>query len=308
MSMRLDPVSESIIRVLDERFHGLGEVSISEIRQRMVPPPASEWTGIETVEDVTLRSGGSDLRLRVYRPVLAEAAAILFLHGGGWVIGNLDSQDATCRRLAVRTAMVVVSVDYRLAPEHRFPAPVDDALAALEWARAHAQELKIDPSAIAIAGTSAGANIAAGCTIAARSRGIPGPRYQILAYPIVDCDFDTGSYRANRVGFGITRDHLIWFWDQYAPDRRQRTDPRAAPLRAPDLSELPPAVVVTAEFDPLRDEGENYAARLRHAGVAALSVRFNGMFHGFLEATGSLSAADAAFDLIAEQVRAAVFA
>jgi acetyl esterase len=169
--------------------------------------------------------------------------------------------------------------------------------------REHAAELGVRASSIAIAGTSAGANLAAGCVIAARDAGVALPQLQILLYPIVDADFDTDSYRANGAGFGITREHLMWFWDQYAPDGRQRSDPRAAPLRADDLTGLPPAVVVTAEFDPLRDEAEMYAVRLVDAGVPVVSVRFNGMFHGFLEAQGSLSAADAAFDLIAGHAR-----
>jgi acetyl esterase len=225
---------------------------------------------------------------------------VVFFHGGGWVVCDLDTHDAVCRRLSLGADAVVVSVDYRLAPEHRFPAAPDDCLAATRWAVANAGTLGADPRRWYLAGDSAGGNLA--CAVSLRLRDEDGPRAtgQLLVYPVTDhwtAGFD--SYAEFAEGFGLTRNVMAWFWNHYlgeAPDaaRAATLSPLAVPLRAADLRGLPPALVLTAECDVLRDEGEAYGARLREAGVAADIERCTGMHHGFFSWGGVLDGADRA--------------
>jgi acetyl esterase len=237
---------------------------------------------VARVEDRRIPGPGGEIPLRIYTPEGdGPRPGIVFFHGGGWVIGNLDTHDGTARKLANASGCTVVSVDYRLAPEHRFPAAAEDCHAALAWTAAHAAELGLRADALAVAGDSAGGNLAAVTALMARERG-PALRFQLLVYPVTAPDFDTASYRENAEGYLLTRDTMRWFWDQYAPEPAQRRNPWAAPLVAADLSGLPPALVITAEYDPLRDEGEAYARRLREAGVRAELRRYDGMIHGFL--------------------------
>jgi acetyl esterase len=194
---------------------------------------------------------------------------------------GLDSHDRVCRRLANATNGVVVSVDYRLAPEHRFPAALDDCMAVTHWLTGHAAELAGDPARIAVAGDSAGGNLAAATALAARNGG-PGLVGQVLVYPVIDAACDSGSFAVNGEGYLLTGDTMRWFWAQYlGPDGDPR-DPYASVLCTDDLTSAPPALVITAEYDPLRDEGETYAARLRDAGIDATCSRYAGMIHGFL--------------------------
>jgi len=225
---------------------------------------------------------------------------VVFFHGGGWVVCDLDTHDAVCRRLALGAGAVVVSVDYRLAPEHRFPAAPDDCAAATRWAVANAASLGADPARFVLAGDSAGGNLV--CAVSLRLRDEDGPRArgQLLVYPVTD-HWTAGfpSYGEFAEGYGLTRDVMAWFWDHYLGEamdaaRAAALPAQAAPLRAPDLRGLPVALVLTAECDVLRDEGEAYAARLREAGVEATLERCAGMHHGFFNWGGVLDGADRA--------------
>jgi acetyl esterase len=193
------------------------------------------------------------------------------------VVGDLDTHDGTCRSLTKLAGCVTVSVDYRLAPEHKFPIPAEDAFAATQWAAANAASL---------GGDSAGGNLAAAVTLMARERGGPHLAEQLLIYPVTNFSFDTSSYESNALGYLLTRDVMRWFWDHYLPSEEDGHNPLASPLQAPDLRGLPPALVITAEFDPLCDEGEAYGERLREAGVPVTVSRYDGMIHGFVGLAG----------------------
>jgi acetyl esterase len=248
------------------------------------PPPE-----VARVEDRTIPGPAGDLKLRVYTPEGAGPfGGLVFFHGGGFVLCSLDSHDGQCRSLAHEAGVVVVSVDYRLAPEHPYPAAPEDCHAATKWVAEHAADFGIDPARLAIGGDSAGGNLTAVTALMARDRGGPPLRFQLLVYPVTDRCFDTASYRENAEGYFLTAGMMRWFWDHYLCDPAHADDAYASPLRAKDLSGLPPALCITAEFDPLRDEGEAYAARLRGAGVEATTSRYDGMFHGFFGMAGVL--------------------
>jgi acetyl esterase/lipase len=245
------------------------------------------------VVDGELPGAAGPLAYRLYRPKGAGAHPIVvYFHGGGWVIGGCDSDDAFCRDICVRSSAIVVSVDYRHAPEARFPAAIDDGFAAVRWIAANATALGGQPGALAVCGWSAGGNIAAGVCQLARDA---GPRIvgQVLVTPVTDCDFTRDSYVANAEGCGLTASLMRWFWDHYV-DEADRAHPKASPLRAADLSGLPPALVVTCEFDPLRDEGAAYAAAMAAAGVAARHLDCRGQIHTSIPAIGIIVTAESA--------------
>jgi acetyl esterase len=232
-------------------------------------------------EDRSVPGPAGEIPVRVYRPSSDEPLpVVVYFHGGGWVIGDIATHDTTCQRLAAAVPAVVVSVDYRLAPEHRFPAAVDDCGAATAWVSAHASELGADPARLAVAGDSAGGNLAAVVARRARDAGGPSVAFQLLVYPATDMTRSLPSHTENGTGYLLDSDAMTWFLDNYlaAADPRQ---PDASPLFVDDLSGLPPALVVTAGFDPLRDEGEAYAERMREAGVDVTTSRYDGMIHGF---------------------------
>jgi acetyl esterase len=229
---------------------------------------------------------------------------LVFYHGGGWTLGTLDSAGGICRELARRAGCVVVSVDYRLAPEHPFPAPVEDAETALSWVAANAHAFGGDPDRVAVGGTSAGGALAAAVSLWARDFGDVDVAHQLLAYPATDYAFDTESYRENADGPLLTRADMEWFWAQYLRTPLDGANPYAAPMRARDVSDLPPATVVTGGFDPLRDDGLGYADRLAHAGVDVERVHAPRLPHGFLSLAADVPAADAAMDDVAASLRA----
>ena len=223
---------------------------------------------LESVRDIVIPSQAGGLPARVYSPSSAAPGLVVYYHGGGWVVGTLDSWDASVRGLAIASGCDVVSVDYRLAPEHGFPAAADDAYDALVWAASAAGPAAGRP--IVVAGDSAGGNLAAVSALRARDVGGPPIALQVLVYPVVDCDLDRRSYHEyDGDELILNRRDMTWFWDHYAPDPAARVNPYASPLRAADLSGLPPAYLVTAEHDPLRDEGFAYADRLRASRVAS---------------------------------------
>lgn len=275
--------------LLAARFGGgkpLNELSVPEARQATVMqiPRRRQPVPVASVMDRTIPGPAGELPIRIYTPEgPGPFPALVYFHGGGFVVGSLASGDPTCRALCHGASCVVVSVEYRLAPEHKFPAATDDCLAATRWLAAHAAELNADPARLAVAGESSGGNLAAVTALRLRDEGGPALRGQLLIYPVADYHTPpTPSYIANADGYLLTRAMMVWFWGHYLSDAGEANHPHAAPLRAPDLSELPAALVITAEFDPLRDEGERYAERLQQAGVPTQLARYDGMIHGFL--------------------------
>jgi acetyl esterase len=206
---------------------------------------------------------------------------LVYFHDGGWVFGNLDVHDPVCRALTNAAGSITVAVDYRLAPEHKYPAAPEDCYAATRWVAENADSFNGDPTRIAVGGDSAGGNLAAVVTLMARDRGGPNLAYQLMVYPITNYSFDTPSYHENAEGYSLTKDDMVWFWEHYLPSKDEGKRPYASPLQAHDLSNLPPAIVITAEYDPLRDEGEMYADRLQEAGNKVTVKRYHGMIHGF---------------------------
>jgi acetyl esterase len=246
-------------------------------------PPAPD---IGTVKDLAADGPAGRIPLRLYRPKgVADGTplpALVFFHGGGWVIGDLDTHDVLCRQLTAGGGISVVAVDYRLAPEHRFPAALDDAWAATRWIAAHAARLGIDAGRLAVGGDSAGGNLATVVALLAREHGGPALAYQALIYPVTDVAAEAQSYADFAEGFMLTRASMRWFIAHYLGGGQDTKDWRVSPLRAPSLARVPPALVVTAGFDPLRDEGEAYARGLREAGVRVDAVCYGGMVHGFV--------------------------
>lgn len=257
----------------------------------MAPPPQ-----MAKVEERRIDGPGGEIRLRLYTPEgSGPFPLMMFFHGSGFVLCSLDTHDGICRNLAAGIGCVVVSVDYRLAPEHKFPKGLDDCLAATRWAADHAAELGIDPARIMVAGDSAGGNMAAVIALRLRDEGGPELCGQMLLYPVTDYHTPgTPSYAENADGYGLTRDTMEWFWAHYLNSPAEAENPHASPLRARDVTRLPPAYVSSAEYDPLRDEAERYGMRLREAGVPTVITRFAGMNHGFLFWVGIVGGADAA--------------
>jgi len=243
---------------------------------------------VASVEDRHIPGPARDIRVRIYRPDRRDARPVVaFFHGGGFLICSIETHDAMCRRLCRLGEAVVVSVEYRLAPEHKFPAAPDDCLAATKWVAAHAAALGGDPARLVVAGDSAGGNLAAVTALRARDEGGPKLRAQMLIYPVADHhSVQRPSYTEHGVGCGLTRTTMMWFWDQYLTDPAEGAHPHASPLRATSLAGLPQAYIVTGGYDLLRDEGEAYAAGLRAAGVAVDLVRYEDMNHGFLNWVG----------------------
>jgi acetyl esterase len=305
-AMPLDPQCRALLdEIAPPGAPGLHELPLPELRQSlatMFGVFAGPVPEVARVEDRRIPGPAGEVPVRVYTPAgRAPFPALVYLHGGGWVLGSLESHDATCRALARDVPCVVVAVDYRLAPEHRFPAAAEDAYAAVRQVAARPADFGVDPARLAVGGDSAGGNLSAVVALMARDRGGPRLVHQLLVYPVADGGMDTPSFRENAEGYFLTRDAMVWFWNHYAPDAAARANPYASPLRASDLRGLPPALVQTAEFDPLRDEGEAYAARLREAGVSVTLTRYAGMIHGFVSMPGRI---DRARDALAEAVGA----
>ncbi len=262
-----------------------------------------------SVQERTMPGPGGPLQLRIYTPgqVVRPAPAILYLHGGGFVIGDLDTHDAPCAYLAHESGCVVVSLAYRLAPEHRFPAAVDDALAGFRWLADHADALGLDPARLAVGGDSAGGNLAAVIAqLATREAWTARPCFQLLIYPATDMRREHASHREFASGYVLNATLLDWFLGHYLRSDADLTDPRASPLLAPDLHGLPPAYVAVAGFDPLRDEGRAYAERLRAAGVAVQLDCHDALVHGFISLGDGIAAAAAALTTAARALRAAL--
>ncbi len=257
------------------------------------------------VDEHSLDVPGGSVPIRVLAPLEQPAGVIVWYHGGGWVIGTIDEADTVGRKLAERTSCTVVLVDYRLAPEHRYPVAVDDSYAALEWVGERVEELSRPGAPLFVAGDSAGGNLSAVMALRARDRGGPPIAAQILIYPVTDADFERPSYTAAANQLVLTTEAMEWFWDHYVPDAARRVEPDASPMRAADLAGLPQAVVLTAEYDVLRDEGEVYAERLEAAGVEVNLQRYEGQTHGFFTLL-MLPGSERGFQQVVKAVRAVI--
>ncbi|HLG73159.1 MAG TPA: alpha/beta hydrolase [Chloroflexota bacterium] len=276
--------------------------TVEEARASMLARPRQPGPPMAHEEDRRIPGPGGEIPIRIFRPSNADGSVLVFYHGGGWVLGNLDTHAGNCRNLAQHAGCTVIAVDYREAPEHRFPAAADDAYAAAAWAAANAAELGVDASRLAVGGESAGGNLAAVVCLMARDRGGPAIKQQWLAYPVMDYSFDRPSYAEVGEGYGLEKASMEWFWNHYLGPDSDGSNPYASPLRAQSLAGLPPAIVVTCEFDPLRDEGNAYADRLSREGVPVELRCVPGVNHAFLSMP--VDAAAAAYDEIGRLLRA----
>ena len=296
-STELDPEFAAVVDEFRETgvppWHAMSVPSARRLEDELFS--AGDGPSMRTVRELAFDGPGGSIGIRVYRPEADDPPTLVFYHGGGWTLGTLDSADDVCRELARRAGCLVASVDYRLAPEHPFPAPVDDALAALEWTVDHAASFGADPGRVGVAGTSAGGNLAAATALRTRGRSI-GIDGQFLLYPILDRAFDTPSYREFADSPLLSRADMQWFWDQYLRSPVDGANPYASPLRAPDVSGAAPATVLTAGRDVLRDEAVAYAERLDAAGVSVTHHNYPALAHGFLSMTDDVGAADNAMD------------
>jgi acetyl esterase len=305
--MPLDPqvkiiLEEDAAKVLPT----LVEHSAVEARKQMaeLAPPVDPLLMVARVEDRKIKGPGGDIPMRLYYPEDNPPYSVLvYFHGGGWVIGDLDSHHAICHAISKTGGCLVAAVDYRLAPEHPYPAPVEDAYAATCWVAENAEAIQADAGRIAVGGDSAGGTQAAVVAIMARDRSGPQIALQVLIYPITDYNFETSSYLKNADGYMLTRDLMIWFWKQYLENNEIAGHPYVSPLRADNLGELPDALVLTAQYDPLSDEGQAYARRLQEAGVSVKLTRYEGMIHGFFKMTSRLDKARQALDEVAEALK-----
>lgn len=284
----------------------LSEGTVEQARFNYDSATKPEADRVVRVEDRSLPGPEGDVPVRLYATShVPGLPVIVFCHGGGWVLSSVDGHDTLARRIAVRTGMMVVSVDYRLAPEHPFPAPHDDCWAATAWLAEHAADWGGDPGRLAVCGDSAGGNLAAGVALRARDEGID-LRLQALIYPCIDDrQDDYPSMTKNAHGYFLTAADMAWFWDHFVP-AQHRVDARAVPARATDLTGVAPAIVMTAEYDPLRDEGERYADRLLDAGVPVEVVRYHGVVHGFVSRWHTMSRAERAHDDLADALNRAM--
>ena len=283
--MPLTPEAQNYLNVY--KASGTPMESVSPVEARaLVAPLKTKKEEVSEIRDIWIAGPESELAALVYSPLSAEGRedllpVIVFFHGGGWVVGSLKSHDAMCRRLSNAAEAIVLSVDYRLAPEAKYPAAAEDCYAATVWASKFIENFGGDPSRLVVCGDSAGGNLAAVVALMARDRGGPAIAGQVLLYPITDHNFETKSYKENGSGYFLTTETMKWFWKHYLATPEQGNEPYASPLRG-DLKGLPPAIVLTAEYDPLRDEANAYASKLQEAGVAVRRIACMGHVHGFL--------------------------
>jgi len=312
--MALDPQAQEVINLVIKSgrpaYHTLSPKDARQLFRETRPASTPTPPRIGDVRDLMADGPGGPIPLRVYRPAGVAAGtalpALVYFHGGGWVIGDLDTHDVQCRQLTAEAGVTVVAVDYRLAPEHKFPAAVDDAWAATRWVAAHGSDFGVDGRRIAVAGDSAGGNLAAVVSLLAREAGAPAIRLQVLVYPVTDVAAETKSYHDFADGYLLTRESMRWFKNHYLKSASEAEDWRVSPLRAMSLAGLQPALVVTAGFDPLRDEGAAYAARLTDAGVRVDYVCYGGMIHGFMPMGRLIDTGNRAISQVAASLRQAL--
>ena len=306
------PVSretEELLRIFSEaEGPGFLEMTPNEAREAYVQLAVMQGEPVQvaSVEDVLVPGLAGDIPIRIYKSNLEiDLPVFIYYHGGGWELGNLETHDPLCRQLALQSNCAVLAVDYRLAPENKFPASADDAYEVVKWVAEEGGSLGLDGSRIAVGGDSSGGNLAAVVSIMARDRGNSPLVAQILIYPVTDYCFDTTSYQEHGSGYILTTELMQNFWDLYLSKPSDGDNPLASPLRANDLSGLPRALVLTAECDVLRDEGEAYGGRLRAAGVETTVHRYNNMMHGFIQFGSMIPEAHTAISEIAAELKAA---
>jgi acetyl esterase len=302
---QVQPLLDAMAAMDGPKLHELSPVEARAMFEAMraAPPTSPE---LASVVDAKVPSpDGHVIPIRVYRPAgVDDPAVCVYFHGGGWVIGSIESHDAASRELAARSGCAVVSVEYRLAPETPFPGPLDDCVAATEWVAANGAEIGVDGTRLAVAGDSAGGNLAAAVTLVARERGGPDIAAQVLVYPATELGLGSQSIIDNGEGYFLTADAMRWFTDHYfGGDASLAAEPLVSPLLADDHSGLPPALIITAEYDPLRDEGEAYGARLEAAGVPTTVHRYDGQIHGFVGLFPMLDSGGEALDEMAAALR-----
>ena len=305
--MPLDPQAQAVIDTVNSLgLPAVWEVSPEQARINAAARPRPAGPEVARVEDRSIPGPDGDVPVRIYTPEGDGPFPILaWYHGGGWVIGDLESADGTARHLCKGSGSVVVSVDYRLAPETKFPGPAEDCYAASVWAVNNAASLNADASRLAVGGDSAGGNLAAAISLMAADRGGPAIAHQLLVYPVTERNYDTPSYSQNAEGFLLARDAMIWYWDAYLADSADADNPYAAPMKAASLAGQPSSLVITAEFDPLRDEGEAYGRRLKEAGVPTTISRYDGMIHGFFGMVGIMDKSGQVMEEATAALRAA---
>ncbi|SRR5579875_101990 len=292
--MPLEPQTKALIDAMESagmvlKFEQMTPPQARKAMEQAAAATRGPGEPVARVEDRSVPGPNGPIPIRIYTPDgSAPFPVMVFYHGGGWVIGNIDSHDALCRKLTNAIGCVTVSVDYRLAPEDKFPAAAEDCYAATVWTSENATALGCDPRRLAVCGDSAGGNLAAVVPLMARDRGKPPIVFQALLYPCTDGSLATGSMKELAEGYFLTRDAMVWFWNHYVRDDNDRKNPYAAPIHADNLKGLPPALVITAEYDPLRDEGEAYAAKLKAAGVPVTCTRYDGTIHGFVSMADNL--------------------
>jgi acetyl esterase len=283
--MPLDQQVQEFLRVAAAlAFPPLESLPLAQVREaiRTLSAPPGDRENVKKIEDRVIDAGGAKLPVRLYTPeALGSLPILVYLHGGGWVAGDIESLDIPCRALCNGARCIVVSVDYRLAPEHKFPTPVEDCYAATKWLVSNAATFGGDPTRVAVGGDSAGGNLSAAVALMARDRGTPSLAFQLLIYPVTNYALDTWSYQRNGEGYLLTKNAMQWFWGHYLSAESDGAKPYASPLRASNLTNLPPALVITAEYDPLRDEGIAYADKMRAAGVKVVHSDYKGMIHAF---------------------------
>jgi acetyl esterase len=279
------PVTAEVQVVLDLLAQNTGPtlaaMSAPAAREFFLSYSLLGWTPDEGAENRTIPGRAGDIPVRIYRPSETPTGAVLWFHGGGFVLGDLDTGERAARAVADAAGAVVISVGYRLAPEDRFPAAADDGYAALEWVAGHAAELGVSPACVAVGGDSAGGNLAAVAALMTRDRRGPELAFQLLVYPCLDTSMASPSYRDNGEGYFLTTQSMRWFWDCYLGPEGDPTSPYVCPILATDLTGVAPALVITAEYDPLRDEGEAYGARLAASGIPVTATRYDSQIHGF---------------------------
>lgn len=291
--MSLDPQAAELIRLIEALpVPARGDMTVEEARQasRLYTEMLVPVCHVDAVSDEEIPGPAGAIPIRIYQPSEQPAGTLIYFHGGGWTLGDLDSSDRNCRALAREADCTIVSVGYRLAPEHKFPAAVEDAWVATKWVVENTIAHGASSDSVAVGGESSGANLAAAVALRARAEGIKLD-LQLLIYPPMTFAFDTQSYSDYEEGFVLTKKAMAWYWDQYLADPRDGTDPLASPLQADTLENLAPALIITAEYDPLRDEAEEYGARLTRSGVRSEVVRTAGQIHGFFAFGGITSTA-----------------
>jgi acetyl esterase len=308
MNRKLDPNAQDLLDVIAAigavPLHAL---SVDAARERMRAAYVAKDTplALEQVTDVSLPTPAGALPCRLYRPSAGTLPMALFLHGGGWTVSDVDTYDGLCRRIAKRSGWLLASLDYRRAPEHKHPAALEDAYFGYRWLLDNAERIGGDATYRAIVGESSGGTMAASLTLLLRDMGGPMPTYQIMAYPATDLYDRWPSYEERGIGYALDRDFMHWYLDNYLPSTYDPEDPYLFPIKATDLTNLPPALVMTAEFDPLRDEGIAYAEKLTNAGVKVEHVHAADQMHGFLMMDKAIPSAGKLIDRLASALAAA---